>query len=277
MKDHVLYLDLYNALHRARGGFQLGNGPILFQFMRSLRATIEQLKPSRMIAVSEGVPMARLAVMPEYKANRTIDPSDTVRIDEMKRFHQQKDICIDLLKRRFPISVVRHPDFEADDLLATLISRGSTAVPITVVSTDSDFTQLLCLYDHVRLYNPVKKMYVERPDHDYVTWKALRGDVCDNIPGIVSDARAGALLDDPDALSEFFDDSNNVQQFEFNHRLIEFEDITEDKLMLMESSSPARDWDEVRTLFDSYDFKSITNDKSWKKFTDTFDTLWNVE
>ena len=160
MTPKVLVLDLYNLLHRARGGFQLGPAPVTFNFFRSLRALVQQFEPTRIVAVDEGEPLAKLKLMPDYKGNRVIPTWDTAKQDEMRRFREQKTVCIDLLKRRFPISVVRHPNYEADDLLATLVHRGSSAVPHVIVSTDSDFIQLLGP-EYIKLYNPVKKNFIK--------------------------------------------------------------------------------------------------------------------
>jgi len=44
--------------------------------------------------------------------------------------------------------------------------------------------------------------------------------------------------------------------------------------MEMTSSFPEKNWDSVKENFDSFGFKSITKEDSWKKFVSTFDSLW---
>jgi len=67
-------------------------------------------------------------------------------------------------------------------------------------------------------------------------------------------------------LDSFLDEDNRRKQFERNLSLIAFHEI-EDEL---EQSEWTPDWDAVRTEFINRDFWSITNDKSWSKFTNTF-------
>lgn len=279
-KPRILMLDLYNLLHRARGGFKLGPAPVCYNFFRSLRSLVEQMDPSRIIAVSEGEPKERISLLPEYKANREIPADDTERLEEMRRFHEQKDVCIGLLRNFFPISVVRHPDYEADDLIATLIDRGTSAVETVLVSTDSDFIQLLQRHAHVRLWHPIRKEWIVAPPYPYTTWKALRGDPTDNIPAVLEgsqekmDAEADQLASDPELLSQFISDPDVIERFCRNDVLVTLKQIPEEEFSTMESSSPRRDWDAVKAVFAGYGFGSIVGDKPWSKFVGTFDPLF---
>lgn len=278
----VLIIDLYNMLHRARGGFTLGPAPVTFNFFRSLRAIVGQMKPTRIIMADEGEPIARMKMLPTYKSNRIIPAEDLVKQEEMRRFRVQKDECIDYLRRYFPVSVVRHPDYEADDTIYTMIRRGSSAVETVVISTDGDFTQLLNEFDHVKLYNPIKKCYVEKPAWCYVTWKALRGDPSDNIEAALKgsqrhkDDEANDIVDDPDKLLKIFSDPETAATFARNMMLIKFDEIPEEEFDRFESSTPTRDWDAVHSLFAKYDFKSITKPETWTKFVATFDPLFGT-
>ena len=88
---------------------------------------------------------------------------------------------------------------------------------VTIISSDSDFTQLLNSFEeNFRIYNPVKKSFVEKPDYDYVTWKALRGDPTDNIAGIpgVGDKTAEKLCKNPKLLCERLESKDVREVFE---------------------------------------------------------------
>lgn len=122
----------------------------------------------------------------------------------------RKDIYTDYKKTRLPIDnrfytqislmesicnnlgieTLSHRNFEADDLIATVVNNPSNKY--TVYSTDKDLLQL-CIHDHVKVVHPFSK---ETLDHEFIKKKyhidvkdftmflALAGDVCDNIPGI---------------------------------------------------------------------------------------------
>ena len=174
------------------------------------------------------------------------------------------------------MSVVRHPTSECDDTIANLVKRSSSAVPWVIASSDTDFIQLLQEKDNLKLYNPVRKEFVEAPDYPYVTWKALRGDATDNIPGIagVGDKTAEKLASDPEKLSEFLSRPEVASIFTRNYDLINFMEWSDEERDQMTSSSPSKNWDNVRTAFEEFGFKSITKDDSWEKFTGSFEHLW---
>lgn len=271
----VLALDAHNLMHRARSGFSEGEFAIVFMFFRSLRSIVEEHGPNRAYFVLEGNPKANYAALPEYKANRIAEEGSERHI-QMQDFHRQKRIIVDLMQRFFPVSCVRHPDFEADDTLANLIRTGSRSIEWTVLSSDTDFIQLLQRYPNVRLYNPVRKAYVTPPEYPYVEWKALRGDATDNIPGIpgVGDKTAAKIVSSPQKLAEYVSRDDVAELYERNLKLVRFADWSEEEMGSMTSSSPTRDWDAVKAEFERMGFASIVADKSWTKFTKTFDVLW---
>jgi 5'-3' exonuclease len=271
----ILIVDGHNFLHRARSGFQLGPHCVTFNFFRNLRALVERFKPTRLYFSLEGKPKTNLKLLPEYKANRKIE-EDTPEFEKMKDFWRQKDLIVDLLSRHFPVSIVHHPDFEADDTIYNLIERSSTAVPWVVVSNDSDFTQLLNEFTHVQVYNPMKKEFFECPDFDYVVWKSLRGDCSDNIPGIpgIGDEKATAIVNDQTALYDLLQVKENADIFTRNHALIAFQRWSDEERILMTSSMPTKDWNVVATKFAEWDFKSLLKEKTWMKFNETIDSMW---
>lgn len=271
----LLCIDGYNFLHRSRSGFQMGPHYVAYNFFRGLKALVEQHKPTRVYFVLEGVPRARLALMPEYKANRIVEPGSRKEA-EMADFHRQKDEILGLVSKHIPITLIRHPNFEGDDVVYNLIKNATTACEWTVASNDTDFIQLLNEFKNVRLYNPMKKTFIETPAYDYVTYKSLKGDGSDNIPGIpgIGEKTALKLVSDPDALRLLFEDQTKADHFIRNHTLIRFHAWNEETGKLMQSSAPAQDWDAVKKQFDEWKFTSMTYDPYWTKFVNVFDPLW---
>lgn len=272
----ILCVDFMNQAHRARSGFLMGPAPVVYNFFRQFKALVDQFKPNRVYVVLEGRPVQRYELLPEYKATRKVEESDP-KYAELQRFFEQKNQIVELLSNYFPVSVVRHPTSECDDTIYNIIERSSTAVPWTVVSNDSDFTQLVQQFQHISIWNPIKKDFVQPPvDYDYVTWKSLRGDGSDNIPGIpgVGDKTASDLASDPDKLAKFLEDSRNAEIFKRNYELISFRQWTDEERTEMTSSVPQKNWENVKEVFNGYGFKSVTKDGSWEKFTGSFDSLW---
>lgn len=274
MTPKILCCDGYNLLYRARSGFTAGEHPVTYNFFRGFRALVEKFEPTRIYFVLEGEPKARLQRFPNYKANRERPVVGTKKYEEHQNYVRQRDFCIDLLSAHFPVSVVRHPDFECDDVINNLVKDSVSSIDWTIVSTDSDFTQLLRQHSNVSLYNPVAKVFVPTPDYDYVSWKALRGDPSDNIDNVpgVGDKTAYSLVKDVDELAAFLKVDDRASIFENNVNLISFERWTQEQAILMTSSDPQRNWDAVKAKFEELAFKSITNEKSWKKFVETFDS-----
>jgi len=282
-ESHVLIIDGQNFLHRARSGFNLGDHSVVFNFFRNLRSQIELHQPTKVFFCLEGHPKKRYELFPDYKANRKIDfnssdPDVMKKAKEMKKFFAQADIVIEMLKKHMPISVARHDDFECDDVIYNLIKNDTTRTPTTVVSNDSDFTQLLNEFQHVKIYNPMKKTYVETPAYDYVFWKALRGDGSDNIPGLpgFTDKKAEkvALVKDKISLQEVFNDEKLLNAFMRNSDLIKFHTWSEDETSQMTISSPTKDWSWIANKFEEYKFQSLLKEPTWTKFIETFDHLF---
>lgn len=282
MFESHLILDGYNLIHRARGGFQKGDWPIVFNFFRGLRPLVEKYKPSYIYFVLEGTPKSNLALLPEYKANRGSAPDG---------FEKQKDAIIDILQH-MPIEIVYHPDFEADDVVYNIVKKINPyddlarrfCQHVFVVSSDSDFTQLL--QPNLRQYSPFKaqnvtvynwreKLDLVCPSFDYVKWKALRGDATDNIPKCprMNDKTAMELAMDDIKLSQALSDKAFLDAYERNLNLVRFQDFTQDEQETLVKHIGNPDWDYVKNKFVSFDFKSMTKDKTWDKYVSTFKSV----
>lgn len=274
----MVIFDGYNFLHRARVGSKLGDHGIVYNFFRSLRASVEKHAPTRAAFVLEGRPQFRYDLLSEYKANRKVEVG-TEKHTQLVEFHKQKEVALDILKKWFPLSTVSHSQYECDDVVFNLINSSTSAVDFTVVSTDSDFMQLLNEFSNVTLYNPTTKCEVSSVEYDYVIWKALRGDPCDNVPGIpgVGNKTAEKLARDEGLLRDFLSkDSEKMNIFLRNIELIKFKKWTDQEAFELKSSSPIRDWDAVKDKFSELGFSSLVKEDTFNKFTSTFDVLWSA-
>jgi 5'-3' exonuclease len=264
----VLILDGYNLMYRAYHGNRFGQHHTIFNFFRSLRPIVEKFSPDKAYFVIEGVPVDNIELHAGYKSNRQRAPG---------LFTDHKNVCIELIQSSFPIAVIRHPNFEADDVVDGIIRYWHSTDDVTIVSTDTDFIQILNEFQGAKLWNPIKKQFIGTPEYDYVTWKALRGDSADAIPGIrgVGDKTAEKMVNDTSLLEAKLAFDNNRQLFERNLALIRFSRL-EEEMDVLEVSTPEKSWEHVRSTFKDYEFNSIVNEKSWTKFVNTFDSLWSI-
>ena len=244
----VLIIDGYNMLHRARVVKNLGQYGIAFNFLRMLRSAVDSYRPDVAYFVVEGDPQWRKQLMGEYKANRVIAEDDP-RFEDMVDFQTQKRICIEMIRRHIPIVLAYHPDNECDDVIHTLASRIHVNDDVVIISSDSDFTQLVTGpgESRVKLFNPVKSVQVQWPGYDYVRWKALRGDLTDNIPGLpgIGDKRATALVQDAEKLEKLLRDPALKMQYERNLILIQLRDVETDGVP-MQLTVGDGNWGEIK-------------------------------
>jgi DNA polymerase-1 len=266
---NVLIIDGLNLIHRAKAAMQDAENGITFASLRSIRSLIERFKPDTAYFVMEGVPRRRLAESDgTYKAQRA-GMEDSFRV--------QKNQVADIISRSLPVVLTRHPDHEADDVIAHLAMKVHRDDVVTVVSTDTDFIQLLKGGDsRVNLYSPIKDIFVEAPPYDYVRWKALRGDGADNIHGIpgIGDKRAQKLLSEAGTLEEFFSKKPGTEEiFERNLSLIGFENLDTDWGLTI-FSAPLRENPLLRDRLEGLGFSSLVNEKTWPKWVSSFDKLW---
>ena len=258
----ILIADGYNLLYRARTGWGKGDNPIVFNFLRSFKALVEKFNPDKTYFVLEGRPKKRKDLMPEYKAQRVYSDHDD--------FYRQKDLCIDFVKNWLPVDVIRHEDHECDDVIGYLATAKHVKDECVVISSDTDFIQLLSTNDErVKLYNPIRKKFIDAPEYDYVEWKALTGDKSDNIPGFdrIGPKTAEKLITNQDKLKEFLSVDDRLTRFKMNVELIRFEDVDDTKL---EVNSGAYDGEIIKGIFESMNFDSMLNEKYWNNFERVF-------
>ena len=175
----------------------------LVGFLGSLKKLAEQFDPCALAVVfdSETSWAGNLAIDSHYKANRR----DYADVPEGENPFAQ----LPLIKKALDYLDIPHREaegVEADDFIAYLVAReGAAGRACTVVSTDSDFIQLVD--GRTTLYVPrgknsvlfdcrrVRERFQIAPG-EYVLYKALVGDKSDNIEGVrgIGPKTAAAIL-----------------------------------------------------------------------------------
>jgi DNA polymerase-1 len=179
----------------------------LYGFARFLGDLLERKRP-RYVAVafddSHGKSF-RHRLFPAYKANREAAPLQLTR-----QFALCREFC-----RHLGIAEFASPDYEADDLIGTLVHRSrAKGLRVTLVSRDKDLAQLIgpgdVFWDYSDSaeyrYHEIQERFGALPERmaDYL---ALTGDSVDNVPGVpgVGPKTAGALMKLFTSLDELFE------------------------------------------------------------------------
>jgi len=186
----------------------------LYGFCRFLGDFMEQVKPGFVaVLFDESLTSSfRTQIYPEYKANR--DPAPP----ELKRQFEQ---C-----RRFTKALglmnYGHPNYEADDLIGTLVETGrKNGVPSTIVTRDKDLAQLLSRDDIFWDFAGKGKIKYDQVPEVFGVWPeqiadflALAGDAVDNIKGVpgVGKKTAAALLQHFGSLDKIYDGLHVVHE-----------------------------------------------------------------
>lgn len=269
--DKILLVDFNNQVWRSaiKFGKPLDiDDSILFtyNFFKNLRPLVEQFSPDKLFFALEGHPQFRYDLYPEYKANRIIKTGS--KQNTKTSVLAASKIVIELSKF-LPITICRAEKYEADDLISTLCNdmKGEN---ITIISNDSDYIQLLQKGLNIKIYNPIKKSFMNNTPYPYIAWKSLDGDKSDNIKRLLTEAKALKTVNDPVLFKQFLSIEENRANFNVNRQLIEFKDIDSSEIQLEEGN---KNYYLLREEFRKYKFDSITNDNSWSKFTATFDCI----
>ena len=265
----VLLLDGYNLIYRARyARMNKGEYSTIFNFFRSIRPLVEKFDPDVCYFVLEGRPVQRLKIDSEYKGQRVYHNKDN--------FNEQRREIIRLVKDYMPFVVARHNDFECDDVINYLANNKHVNDNVTIISSDTDFIQ--SINEKTNVYNPVRKVFLEKTEYDYVHWKSLVGDKSDNIIGFkgIGDKRAQKILSDNNLFEEFMSLSENKAKFERNSFMIKFHDMTDyiSDLEITTNNRTDLSWKNLKNEFINMEFSSIiSKDKSWQKYIKTFENL----
>ncbi len=186
--SRIVIIDGTNALYRAffaSPGRRAPDGSptnAAYGFITMLGKVIREEQADAVIVVFDARGKTfRHALYADYKAGREAQPED---------LSAQIPLVHELVEaHRIPILEV--PEFEADDVIATLVARAPKAARVFIVSTDKDLMQLVdenvMLLDGLkgRRYDSaaVEERFGVPPDK-VLDVRALVGDPSDNIPGV---------------------------------------------------------------------------------------------
>jgi 5'-3' exonuclease len=186
----------------------------LYGYCRFLGDFMEQVKPEHVaVCFDESLTSSfRTEIYPEYKANR--DPAPP----ELKRQFEQ---CRQYTKA-LGLMMSSHPEYEADDLIGTLVMDGrERGRASTIVTRDKDLAQLVQKGDIFWDFTGKGKVSYEQIPHYFGVWPeqiadflALAGDAVDNIKGVpgVGKKTAEALLQHFGSLEKIYDGLETVHE-----------------------------------------------------------------
>jgi len=192
----LIVIDGANAIYRAFFAIPNLRAPdgsptgAAYGFVTMLIKVLREEKPTHIAVASDPRGGSfRRRIYPEYKAGRDAQPEDlTAQLPLVAEF------CA-----AFGVPMLEVPDFEADDVIATLVETAPHGAEVCIVSTDKDLMQLV--RPGVELLDGVKGRRVdvaaveERfgvPPAQLLDMRALVGDPSDNIPGVKGIGEKGA-------------------------------------------------------------------------------------
>ena len=176
----------YRAFHAIRELRSPAGHPTnaIYGFVKMLEKMRAAVAPTHWLVVWDGgLSAERLAVLPEYKAQRPDMPA---------ALRSQLDEIVSYLAAA-GIAGYRADGIEADDYIATLARRAAADWDVVIASSDKDFMQLVSA--RIGLLNPNDKTGVIWGREQVLAktgvvpeqvadWLALMGDAVDNIPGV---------------------------------------------------------------------------------------------
>lgn len=272
----ILYFDGMNAMWRANIKFGKSKSDtddsfaMTFNFIRNLKATVEQFSPDKVYFVLEGHPEFRYQLLASYKANRIVKTAAQQEVRDL--FRENKYKIYELLDY-LPMTVISHAKYECDDVINTLVRKNKDHENI-VISNDSDYLQLLQEKElNIQIYNPFSKKFMEAPDYDYVRFKSLKGDTADNIPGIMGEKKAEKTV-----VKENFVDLLNEEELSIYQRnmiLINFVTIKDSDPNDWKVKHGIFDLDKLTVKFSELGFNSLLQEKYLNKFKDVWIKITN--
>ena len=194
-----------------------------------------------------------------YKGQRKKDPTipwDTVHniLNDVKFF----------LRQSTDVLVIEHPKCEADDVIFCLTKREGK---YTIISSDKDFKQLLS--DRIRIYDPIKKEYLEldRSPEDFLKLHILMGDKSDNIMACkprMGEKTALKHLESLDSWLELEDEMRS--RYNFNKVLIDLREIPENLIedldeiidLELENNHKNFNFNDTLTFFRKYKLRKLS-------------------
>lgn len=182
--SRVMHIGEFREMRNSEGE-ETGGVYGLFQTMKT---ALNRFPGTRKVIVvwDTGRSVRRLALWPEYKANRKSDDPEYLRYKT--EFERQKQVCQSILPA-FGCRVALLPCAEGDDILGWYARKCPEEK--VVVTEDKDLLQLVDVTTAV--YQPIKDNFVTLGNFRkvagsvkplFIVRKAIEGDSSDNIPGV---------------------------------------------------------------------------------------------
>lgn len=242
-----------------------------FGFTRDLLTIIDEIKPTYLVcAFDPPGGTFRDTIFPDYKKTRSPAPDDLIL--------QVPMIQSVLEAMRIPVLTI--PNYEADDVMATLAHHGhERGFEVYLCTNDKDCRQLLT--NRVRMYDLRKKTTLGPAElladwgiapEQAVDFQALIGDTVDNVPGVagVGEKTAAKLLQTYGTLDNLVSKADEIKQAKQRENLkkaIENGDLERSRtLVRLERNVPmplewdrwkVQGWDNERllALFEQFGFR----------------------
>lgn len=192
----ILAIDFLNVLVRAWHAGKPTETHAVRSLFQTVANTIRKLQPKHVVFALDGGHALRSQLLPEYKAHRP-DPDPGLQAQKALA-EQALQIC--------GFQAVRVPEWEADDVLASIACRHPDTV---IVSSDKDLLALSGQAERCRIYHPwadgafvTAEEKLGLPSGQVTDYLALCGDTSDGIPGVkgCGPKTALQLLQDHDSL-----------------------------------------------------------------------------
>jgi DNA polymerase-1 len=248
----ILLIDGTNALYRAFFAIPHLRAPdgrptnAAYGFVNMLNKVVREERPDFAVVVFDAPGKTfRHRMFDAYKAGRDATPEDLLAQFPLVR----------VLLGAYGIAQVEVPDFEADDVIATLVSRAPEGAEIAIVSTDKDLMQLVdervTLLDGMkeRRYGPAE--VEERfgvPPAGVLDLRSLVGDPSDNIPGVkgIGEKGAAKLIAEWGTLENLLEHASEVKATRARNALADSADVARlsKRLATLRTDTPLPlDWD----------------------------------
>lgn len=208
----------------------------IYGFIKMLEKMRQAIQPTHLIVIWDGgLNAERMALLPEYKANRPETPADLrPQFDQIREYLAAAgvaDLCMD--------------GVEADDYIGCLAREAAGAGwRVVIASADKDFMQLVSA--RIGLLNPndksgtvwggdqVKAKTGVKPGQ-VADWLALMGDAVDNIAGVpgVGPKTAAGLLEQFGSVEELYKRLGEVKSQKLQAALSAASEVVRRNLILV--------------------------------------------
>jgi len=231
LKNRILLIDFYNLYIRNflivpvtnDDGEHMGG---VFGFLRSLKAAVDQFKPTEVYIVSDGPQsgLRRKEIEPNYKASRKkVWKKGSVKAYDFLNEQDQKDNFSIQIKRLYeyldilPVKIISMPYIEADDIIAEIVNTMPSDTGAVIYSTDADYKQLI--NDQIVCYNPMAKQLTTKDNFfdkhgfradNYIYFKVIDGDKSDDLPGVNGIGKKTFLKLFPQVVDEHIDSLDDL-------------------------------------------------------------------